>query len=696
MNRLSKRMLSGILASFLLVFAIIFALEISLNKKFDFEHTLAGASERNSTWTSLIRSLFASIKYKFTEGKDRTGSVERPSKPSQMAFELSQDPAASIRHFGPMMIWIVPSSTKVRPSDPPGVPATLEYHLDHLKLPFLWTALKGETISWQVVLRATKPVSDVHVHYTTSLSKECYRISRFLEWYVPVPFQPEPKFVAGPPGYYPDPLIPLEDPYNSGRRVIGRIGLNPNMNKAIWFNLHIRKGCASGTYSGHVEVLSGNAKVYSKAIDVHVVNALLPDQVPLERWIQLYTWRFVKGEGLNPQSLEFQSILNRYRSMADKYGFALNDQGEILPLIRWDKSTGDIGMINWSRYDSLYEDYLSGHLLGHPPNVYCLPIKPYFAVDRSFRFGIWGNNPSPLEQFEGLPSRVVENLSRAIVQHWKDKGWPIDRGFTYIFDEPMHQSYYHDIYKLIRLYSIAVKKGSGGKIRFMLTDSPPNGTPKSIKFHKDVLLNHINIWAMTGDWLVPSILWKRQKEGEHGWVYQMHPPFIGGSNLDDTGPGFRVWFWTAYKYRLNGVFLWNADQWGNGNKISTIDDASLSPYFTAGRSWDRDNPGNGIMFYPGHQLHFLHFKDIDGPVPSIRMEQWRRGWEDYRILWILKDKTEVAPYVDRAVQRALNDKRILPPWNDSRWGKPGLWEHDPVKWHEIRVQMEMALEKASH
>ena len=97
------------------------------------------------------------------------------------------------------------------------------------------------------------------------------------------------------------------------------------------------------------------------------------------------------------------------------------------------------------------------------------------------------------------------------------------------------------------------------------------------------------------------------------------------------------------------------------------------------------------MFYPGRQLHFLHFGDIDGPVPSIRMAQWRRGWEDYRILSLLKTKTNVRPFVDKVLQRALNDRDILPPWNDSRWAKPGLWEHDPVTWHAVHVEMELAL-----
>ena len=102
------------------------------------------------------------------------------------------------------------------------------------------------------------------------------------------------------------------------------------------------------------------------------------------------------------------------------------------------------------------------------------------------------------------------------------------------------------------------------------------------------------------------------------------------------------------------------------------------------------------MFYPGHQLHFLGLSDIDGPVPSVRMAQWRRGYEDYKYFIMLKEKGE-ASYVDKKVNeliiKALDDGGYIPYWRNPLWHRAGDWEHNPKVWHKVRVQLANKIEK---
>ena len=143
----------------------------------------------------------------------------------------------------------------------------------------------------------------------------------------------------------------------------------------------------------------------------------------------------------------------------------------------------------------------------------------------------------------------------------------------------------------------------------MLTDAPYSWDRKQPGHHKSV---------------IPDRMAKVQKIGERTCFYQSGPPFIGASDLYSTGVGFQMWFWSAWKYLTNGVFYWAADFWPDNT-------LAINPYTNPGT-------GDGVVFYPGHQLHLIGFPDIDGPVPSIRMAQWRRGYDDYKYFFMLSKK----------------------------------------------------------
>jgi hypothetical protein len=334
--------------------------------------------------------------------------------------------------------------------------------------------------------------------------------------------------------------------------------------------------------------------------------------------------------------------------------------------------------VDWSAYDQLYGPMLSGELTGSPPNTWSLPIGTWsLGVGMWGGFAVLGGHPSPISDWKGVPDIATQNLAKLIVRHWKEKGWPIDQTFAYIADEPVHKLYYYaDTYKLIAKDADSLHKGSP-HIHVMVTDVPYITYKNQVGHNKLIMVGKVNIWAGASAQFIPSRMQARQKEGDQVWFYQAGgPPFIGQNDLYSLGPGFRMWFWTAWKYHVNGVFYW-ADTFWNDTK------ENMNPYVNQGL-------GDGTILYPGTELHFIGFPDIQGPIPSIRMAQWRRGYEDYRYLTYLKHinkEKEADRVVNELVIHALDDGGYLPYWRSPLWQKPGDWSHNPQDWHRERIRM---------
>ncbi|MHB2007481.1 MAG: glycoside hydrolase domain-containing protein [Acidobacteriaceae bacterium] len=204
------------------------------------------------------------------------------------------------------------------------------------------------------------------------------------------------------------------------------------------------------------------------------------------------------------------------------------------------------------------------------------------------------------------------------------------------------------------------------------------------------------------------------------WFYQGHAPYIADPGIGDTGVGFRAWFWIAYKYGLDqttpsagdpsptapapgGVWMWIADFWGGYNGNASPSNCNPtgggpSPYVSAATG------GDGLWFYPGNELGcyftansvgtriltkspavngsctssgYTVCNGISGPVASMRMEQWRRGYQDYAYLYLLGHKSGRSAAI--AVVDAMGGGG-LKPWNaldwfnlSPYWRIPGVW-----------------------
>jgi len=255
------------------------------------------------------------------------------------------------------------------------------------------------------------------------------------------------------------------------------------------------------------------------------------------------------------------------------------------------------------------------------------------------------------------------------------------------------------------------------------------------------------------------------------WFYGGGDPYTPNTGINNDALGYRTDFWIAAKYGLDqtsvspgdpnpaptpgGVFNWAANYWavGDSGTPSTATDCSTSPFFN---EWGEGWGGNGYLFYPGNEVgcyyqtnsqgtpvgatiltanpvanascpvdanDFAICNGISGPVPSMTMEEWRRGYEDYMYIYLLRQQnsalaTEIVNSMGSSGitnWNALNWESVdpyylitgvfsnnggyghgwhctdsalgLPNGPTGAWGCPGEWSHNPYQYEEARVTM---------
>ncbi len=140
------------------------------------------------------------------------------------------------------------------------------------------------------------------------------------------------------------------------------------------------------------------------------------------------------------------------------------------------------------------------------------------------------------------------------------------------------------------------------------------------------------------------------------WFYQGGEPNISNDQIYASGVGLRANFWIMYKYGFDmtipsvgdpspanpvpgGAWDWTDDNWngGPGSCGGTPYSNSGSFFFYPGNQLDCYNASQtiGANILPGVNLKPNGNNGISGPVASMRMAQWRRGYEDYEYLYLV-------------------------------------------------------------
>jgi hypothetical protein len=580
-------------------------------------------------------------------------------------------------------------------------------------------------------------------------------------------------------------LVPFYDPYDAlHESLVGKYNVQSGTTQAAWVDLNLPAHPVPGEYNGSVSVSVNGVSMWHANLHLIVFDGTLPafdsSQTQLKTWGEVYNTRFWIGERINSNAM-FDHYFHEYQKMGHQYDIDLSFD-DYLPQETINYTSNNIS-INWSAYDALYGPSLTGHYLNGTPffedgtkmRVLNSPITEAWTPS-GYGWSINDNTTPP----QGMMN-LLTNYSYQISTHAQASGWNGTDILGYAFDEPEdkvanitncgHSYCAYNLFSDIALYFQAINKGNienqwRDPVRPFLTGPPaclpgvpwdpssPNDTGANCVVHHGLSYpnNISDDWVL--DWSPGSPMYvPGPVQGPYGvynqsyspngtnyqytmnavaanstapvpiekWTYQSGPPFEGGIWLGTPGTGPREWSWGAEKYNLTGYWIWAVDFWP---KVSG--GCNNGAYSAA----TGNSGADGILFYPGNQLDCIGYPNADGlggiagPLPSIRLEEWRRGYQDSLYIWLLQQQdlktgqdllTPIMNSLTGANQSgswgALNWQGYDPYWYmpgnapggntcttatnpngpTGSWNCAGEWSNNPLVWHDARLSLACAL-----
>jgi len=458
------------------------------------------------------------------------------------------------------------------------------------------------------------------------------------------------------PGWYPDPLVPLEAPDGGAP-----FDVQNGDNQGVWVDIHVPEGTPAGDYAGDVSISAQGEGATLLPVRLEVWDFTLPAESHIGSFFLYQPDQVADAHGVAKYGDQYLAIEAAYARMAREHRCNLST-----PVYPEYHGSGTETVVVW---DSWHDDFAQRHLDGtifpdgRGIDLYALPIGRDY--------------PDP-DDHGGLGSREFEDtfitMLQQFRQHFLARGW-YDRSFLYIVDEPNDAA----AYDLVRYYGDLVHR-SGSGFPLMVTESPRPQDPSW-----GSLVGYVDIWcAGGGAW--PGPMQERQAAGEEGWTYNGGEPYAGSQIMDTSGLAPRTWAWIARRYGVECWLLWDAcyfrDIYNGFISNDVWSDPLTFDQRRSGTTWPDWGNGDGTLFYPGTP------RGITGPVASQRLKAWRRGAQDYEYMWLLERR-------GRGEFAATIAAEIVPYAFGDAEGRAASWSKDPSVWEEARLRMGEELSEAA-
>jgi hypothetical protein len=185
----------------------------------------------------------------------------------------------------------------------------------------------------------------------------------------------------------------------------------------------------------------------------------------------------------------------------------------------------------------------------------------------------------------------------------------------------------------------------------------------------------VDIWAPQQDLYNQAVAERTRARGDQAWWY---PDIATGSPLPNWFNGYppidsrTLAGPMSYKAGVEGVLYYATNRWlrtDHANQL-LVNDGILSAWKAATFN---GTAGDGSMFYPGP----------NGPMASIRLENFRDGMEDYNLLWMLEQSLKTNPQLPPAL-RAQATKLLSA---DDVVTDQRTFTEDPVRYRNWRIQV---------
>ena len=410
--------------------------------------------------------------------------------------------------------------------------------------------------------------------------------------------------------WWPDPLLP-----NS------RFDLAANRAQPLWFTIRVPRAAAPGDYCGQVEIRTPD-KAVTLPLRVRVLPFALPEQTRLK-----VIFDFPTGPG-GDYGTGMHTAADRrmwYRFMAEHRLGA----DHIMPPPKFDYTAGQVTM------DATAFDEVAHYCFDE------LHMPVAFTPEFFYAFG-WAYVPKKvfgLEPFTPEYNTAVKQAYRLFSEHVRQKGWH-DKFIYYLSDEPhFHQP-----------HVVAQMKALCALVHAVDATMPIYSSTWQYCPAWDEALD---MWGIGQYGSFPLADMERLRKRGTRYLFT-----VDGQMATDTPylATERMLPYYCYKYGIDGYEFWGLAWWtfdpwqfGWHAFINQSDDGKQ-------HYWIRYPNGDGFLAYPGAPI------GVAEPVSTIRLEEVRKGLEDYEALAMLTDLVAQARQQGRpvaAAEQALTLARAL-------------------------------------
>ena len=401
-------------------------------------------------------------------------------------------------------------------------------------------------------------------------------------------------------GLIPDPLVPLNLLSNGFTVPAGR-------NQGVWIDIYIPKSVSSGTYESTISIQLGN-KVFSQLpVELEVVNATIPDK-PTDKTMLWFSGndtttvlkRFFP-DPYNVSTEQVQALMSRFYRLARRHSITL-----------------------FFGQDAAPDDYILGLLNG----------SVFSASAGYYGWGIGqGQDMYSIHTYGGTLSPTEANTW----DNWFKANAPAVEYFLYVQDEPPPEDF--------------------SQVNQIALNAKPVPSFVTTAYTPD--LSNIDIFCELPDHFSVQNATQAQALGKRIWAYNGERPFSGTFATDDVAISPRVNPWIQYKYSIPRWFYWESTYYNNfqaGSQTQT--NVFEQPLTFVNGDGDEVN-GDGLLIYPGRDYVFPNEdRGFNGPLPSIRLKNWRRGIQDVEYLVLAKTAGFISAHNEalQIITKALADE----------------------------------------
>ncbi len=513
-------------------------------------------------------------------------------------------------------------------------------------------AAGNEWESFQVLLRSPSAVPGISVELTTLLGPDTHSIGKghirvFRQHQIEIK-QGTFRNDAFEPGWYPDPLIPVEHPLTrkpltGGRFIAMPFHLPAEETQGFWIDIFVPPGTPAGKYRGEVLVKSGGNPVGNVPVELMVWDFSLPRVSswktalgsPSQRMRDYYRLR--ARESKEPEPTDWAGIDRQCAELVSRHRINATPPSEWLrPVAKGEREFEIPSEYVEKLRGFINEFHVNALMVPHPSSVVKAP-----EAERERLFA-W------LAAFD----RLAAALNRPEIVF-----------YTYLRDEPNDA----EAYEYVRRWGKVIREAQS-VVKILVVEQPQPQDPSW-----GDLYGAVDIWCPLFSLFEEEPAAARRKLGETIWTYTAlcQGPKTPWWHIDFPLLHYRVPAWISWRYRIEGILYW-----GGMSYWRQVEDPWLESWTYGRRETGRSlvYHGEGTLVYPARPVGY------DGIVCSLRLKALRDAIEDYEYL-VLASRLANEQAVDGLVRQVARS------WFD--------WDPEPRRYDELRRQAAELIERSS-